>query len=572
MDYNIDNYTIPELLSILKLDNPNTNEIIERTNEYISRFTEENNKKLTLFFRSAQTKLLQYMKQLEKGIDNEFQPDQSQLNKWIKYEALPQNDKTQKDKITDRIQKVDVFDNQHVPMNREQLGINNNFNVKVAQDTLNPNLENTISRFINLDSQFRQGTGGSESSSTDYTLDLSDPLNNVLNLRLYSVQIPYTWYAIDYIYGNTCFWIKNLENTFKISIEPGNYNPTSFINALTKSFLNAGFIPPVNVNYVAKYNNNNAKITVFLDQWTDPSSNIISGISQFNDPFDEVINPYFIFFDVTRQQNCYENGNNPCSQTTTFNNTLGWIMGYRLPVQPIYTVSYINPTDITTYIGGNTAGSVINLYGPKYFIVVIDDYNQNHINNSLISITELPTKLSLPTYYNTSQPYICTQNVTNLPPFLMTNEAGNLANISDDIAVALGLNPNNIFNTLQDKIDFSSGSIPQVLPSNPRTLTQAQIYTINEIIKNRSKTTTFKSKAPTSSDTFALIPIKYGGLNTGDIYVDFSGAMQDNKRIYFGPVDIDRLRIRLLDDKGNIVDLHGADWCITLISENLYQY
>ena len=91
-------------------------------------------------------------------------------------------------------------------------------------------------------------------------------------------------------------------------------------------------------------------------------------------------------------------------------------------------------------------------------------------------------------------------------------------------------------------------------------------------MKNREKNTSYRSKAPTSADTFALIPIKRSGLNIGDIYVDFSGSLQDNKRIYFGPVDIDRMRIRLLDDRGFVVDLHGVDWCITLISENLYQY
>ena len=94
-------------------------------------------------------------------------------------------------------------------MKREQLGINNNFNIPVAQDTLNPNLENITTRFINLDSQFRQASGGSESMSTDYTMDLSDPLTNVLSLRLYSIQIPYTWYTIDYIYGNVIWKIKS---------------------------------------------------------------------------------------------------------------------------------------------------------------------------------------------------------------------------------------------------------------------------------------------------------------------------------------------------------------------------
>ena len=61
-------------------------------------------------------------------------------------------------------------------------------------------------------------------------------------------------------------------------------------------------------------------------------------------------------------------------------------------------------------------------------------------------------------------------------------------------------------------------------------------------------------------------------MKTGELYSEFGGALQENKRIYFGPVDIDRIHLKLLDDKGFIVDLHGAEWCLTLISENLYQY
>ena len=229
-------------------------------------------------------------------------------------------------------------------------------------------------------------------------------------------------------------------------------------------------------------------------------------------------------------------------------------MGFRFPIEPIFT-------------NGNTAQSVLNLYGTKYFIVVLDDYNQNHINNGLITITELSKILPLPSYYNNSQPYICTPN---LPSILNINDIGNLSNISP--AEASYINPDNLFNSLQDKLDIGTGNIQQILPSAPRTLTQAQIYTINEIIKNRNKTISFRAKAPTNSDTFAIIPIKYGSISTGQLYTELSGQFQDNKRVYFGPVNIDRLRIRLLDDKGNNVDLHGGDWCVTLISENLYQY
>jgi len=38
-----------------------------------------------------------------------------------------------------------------------------------------------------------------------------------------------------------------------------------------------------------------------------------------------------------------------------------------------------------------------------------------------------------------------------------------------------------------------------------------------------------------------------------------------NERIYFGP-DISRMRVVLRDDKGNIVNLNGADWSFSLIS------
>jgi hypothetical protein len=582
IDYNVDNYTITELLEILNLDDPTSDEIIEKTNNYVKRFSpsRENRPELVNFFLKIQTKLLQYMNQLEtSGVDAEYTPNEKQTDEWFKYEALPQDNPVQKDKITDRIQKIDVYDNEHMPMNREQLGISNNFQVPVAQDSLNPNLQNVTSRFINLDSQFRQASGGSESMSTNYTLDLSDPLTDVLSLSLYSIQIPYTWYTIDYIYGNTCFWLTNKDNSFKIFIDPGNYNPTEICSTITNSFIKKGFTfpssPYPNNPDIARYNSNNGKITLYLDKWEDPSGNLIESITQYTDEFDSNNDAYLTFFDISGLKSCYESGTYPCGassgQGQTFDGTLGWLLGFRLPIQPIFKTT-VPTTSPYTYGGGNTPQSVLNLYGTKYFILVLDDYNQNHINNGLITITELSKTLPLPTYYTGSQPYICTPNVTNLPTVLDLNALGNLSNITPEEAVSKGINPDNLFNSLQDKVDIGTGAIPQILPSAPRTLTQAQIYTINEIIKNRSKTLSFRSKAPTNSDTFAIIPIKYGSMSTGQLYTELSGQFQDNKRIYFGPVDIDRLRITLLDDKGNVVDLHGADWCVTLISENLYQY
>jgi hypothetical protein len=554
MDYNVNNYSISELLGILEIDDPipSSDNIRLSTNKYIRRFTEEGDSKLVRFFQDVQTKLLNYIFDLKQNDDAE---NLTQTDKWMKYaEALPQKDPIQRNKNTDRIQKIDIYNNQHVPMNREQLGVNNTFNVPVAQDTLNPTLENTISRFVNLDSQFRQADGGSETLSTDYTLDLSDPLTNVLNMRLYCVQIPFTWYVIDTHYGNTCFWVTNNGIPFKVSIEPGNYTPTSFVSEVINALQNTGFTGPFIATPPIVYNSNNAKLTFRLNGYTDPSGNIINGIPT-NVSFDPKINPYFTFFDFSGQLNCLDDGTGCNAQNISFSGTLGWIMGFRLPVIPISDSE-------------NKASAVLDLYGTKYFILVIDDYNQNRINNSLVSITELSNKLSLPSYYNYSQPYICVDNSTNA---LNVEQLAEFASLETGNAV-LGINAENIANSLGDKIDLGYGKRPVVLPSAPRTLTSAQIYTINEIIKNRERNTTYKARAPTDSDIFAIIPIKRGNSATGDVYVEFGGSMQDNKRVYFGPVNVERMRVKLLDDKGFLVNLHGADWSFTLISQNLYQY
>jgi hypothetical protein len=110
-----------------------------------------------------------------------------------------------------------------------------------------------------------------------------------------------------------------------------------------------------------------------------------------------------------------------------------------------------------------------------------------------------------------------------------------------------------------------------VLPSAPRTLTQAQLYTINEINKNQN-ITNYRSKAPTTSDILAIIPIKTSGQNTGSVLVEFSGSLQDNIRTYFGPVNIERMAVKLMNDKGHILNLNGLDWVVTLICDCLYQY
>ena len=176
---------------------------------------------------------------------------------------------------------------------------------------------------------------------------------------------------------------------------------------------------------------------------------------------------------------------------------------------------------------GNIAESVVNLYGPRYLVLMLDDFAQNHLNNGLVTITEPSKVVKLPDYYTTDHPFICEE-------------------------------------------DSAGNQVPQLIQSGPRTLPQNQLYTINEIMKNNANNLDTRSKAPTTTNVLAVIPLK--NQNRGSIYVDFSGQLQENKRTYFGPVDIERMRVRLLDDKGNTLNLNGSNWSFTLLSENLYQY
>jgi len=45
----------------------------------------------------------------------------------------------------------------------------------------------------------------------------------------------------------------------------------------------------------------------------------------------------------------------------------------------------------------------------------------------------------------------------------------------------------------------------------------------------------------------------------------------NRQRSYFGPVDIERLEIKLLDEYGRIIDLNNMDWYVALTMECLYE-
>ena len=230
VDMNVDNYSPSELFQILNIQDPTKENIQKATDNMIQQFTEEGNMAMVEFFRNAETRMLDALPEPNDknlvNFDNEFSSqntDENQLGQWWSQQKLVQSDTNQANKTTERKQRIGLYDNNHNIMKRERLGVANTFSVPVAQGQMNPNLKNTCTRLVNIDSQFRQNSFPAKNglpydqivnphtstySSTDFTVDLTDTLHNVISLKLYSVTIPYSWYTIDVAYGTNCFLLK----------------------------------------------------------------------------------------------------------------------------------------------------------------------------------------------------------------------------------------------------------------------------------------------------------------------------------------------------------------------------
>lgn len=241
-----------------------------------------------------------------------------------------------------------------------------------------------------------------------------------------------------------------------------------------------------------------------------------------------------VFYDRVSFSQCFVGTKSV--QNTTWDTTVGWIMGFRNfttydisafsnngSINTAYgtTVTY----NSTTIIEGDTGVST-SLF--NYFLLCLDDYNQNHLNDGLVTITGTDTSVPLPSYAKRSE-YQC---------------------------------------------DPVTG---ELVYNNTAGLTEKQIYAANEIANASGNTDSIGSSVSTKSygtgpyvtDVFGLIPVKTNNLTNGAPYVEFGGTLQNQERVYFGPVNIQRMTVKLVSDRGNLVDLNNANWSFSLICEQL---
>ena len=192
-----------------------------------------------------------------------------------------------------------------------------------------------------------------------------------------------------------------------------------------------------------------------------------------------------------------------------------------------------NPLYTTITLKGN---AVVNIHLYNYFMILLDDFNQNHLNDGLVTLAQRDTGVSLPSYANRKTSRLCN-------PTTNTEEITPIGNNNNDV------------NT-----------------NNNNKLTQKQIYSVEQIIQtqNDRKRKNYNENISVK-DMFALLPVKASTSSPGSIYVEFGGTLQQQERTYFGPVNVGRISVKLVNDKGDVVDLNGGEWSFQLVCDQLYQ-
>lgn len=308
--------------------------------------------------------------------------------------------------------------------------------------------------------------------------------------------------------GGEGIYTDTNNNSVIVELTPGEYSRDILFDAIN-SKLN---LNPITAGTVF------SGITVDNIDYTQIRFNI----NKIYDPSDYRV----VFYDPFSFVKC--NVGSSSVQNTTWDSTLGWIMGFRASTE--YDMSDIQYFDDSAYpktskITGDNVVS-INIY--NYFMIVLDDYNQSHMNSGIITTTQSDTDIPLPPY--TNRALIQCDPITKMPITGTTSSSG--ANLTR-----------------------SSIYAQQAIADDKVTVKNSKKY----------------SSGPFTKDVFALVPLKLAGLANNSVYVADGGTLQNQERTYFGPVNISRMTVKLVNDRGELVNLNGANWSFSFICEQLYK-
>ena len=341
IDTNLKNYSLDDILKLLDID---LNEI--ENYEELKEDIQEKIKKYKILFEGADNKdLIEFFKQIEI--------------------SLLGNLKDGKDNLTEAEKLLILFNDKMESEDSDNIKFNNNGTNQIDRKT--------VTKLLTVDSRFRKNY--EISRETDFIIDLPYVINNVMELKLSDLEFPATYYPFVEAYENNYFWIqyKYMINALTVTkyvyiyIEPGSYYHTNLIDNIQNIFTDNGI--PLTIVFNLDYNNpggvgvGNGKITIGYEE--DASFNLFN-ITEFCLNFDGKkltdnipnYNISQIVTDTSLIEEYYEK-----SSTIDYRQRLGWMFGYRQKKYD-YALNYIGE-------------GILDIIGPKYLYLVVDDFNSS---------------------------------------------------------------------------------------------------------------------------------------------------------------------------------------------------
>ena len=211
--------------------------------------------------------------------------------------------------------------------------------------TLNPLTKRILKKSLNIDTRFRDNYY--TTTSSNFLINLPIIFNQVVFMELAAIELPSSFFAISKVFGNNFFTLEIPDKLpLVITIPDGNYDFLSL-----QTYINTYLHQIDSTSDYAAYSN----LQVQADLVTTTNASTVGGSGRMIIGSKTGDNTFSINFLTDRY------GND--DRQTPLPLKLGWMMGFR---EGYYENSF-------TYV----SEGLINLLGPRYFYLAIDDFNNN---------------------------------------------------------------------------------------------------------------------------------------------------------------------------------------------------
>ena len=329
-DLNIDNYTKQELASLFELP-PNYDDSILEIKESKLR---ENIMKNTEINKDTQIKTVNFLVKAKTILLNNYKPDK---NPELQQKILDFYNTSYELKST----KLEDQD-EHMVQVRPNKPYLSSYPSEFFPGVINPLKKRSIKKNLNIDTRFRENYFSSPSTNFNFALPLD--FDNVLQMQLTSLELPTTYYNVSKQYGNNFFSLTANTSTTVVTIPDGNYTYDGIVNIINTQLINLG-APFSEVVFLLNISNNSG------------SGQMMVGLS-----VGSTITSLSLNFQADRFG--IDDRNTPLPLK------FGWTLGFR---NGIYenNLNYVSE-------------GVVDVTGPRYIYLVVDDHN-NNVNNGFYS-------------------------------------------------------------------------------------------------------------------------------------------------------------------------------------------